>query len=55
MTKYFRIFNLKQAHFFIKNGLPVLEIGVHNGRVYHKFLRDEKANKVFAEWCKNRP
>ncbi len=51
MDNYFYIYNLKQSEFFIKEGLEVLEIGVRNGKVYHKFLRDEQAEKIFSKWC----
>lgn len=53
MNKYFYIYNFEQAQFFIKNGLEVLEIGRgKRGDVYHKFLRDDKANKVFDKWVR---
>lgn len=51
MNKYFYIYNRHQANYFIQNGLPVLEVG--KGKLddcYTKFLRDEKAEKVFSEW-----
>lgn len=53
MKKYFYIYNFAQAKFFITNGLNVLKVGVgKQGDVYHKFLRDEKANEVFDRWVK---
>jgi hypothetical protein len=52
-NKYFFIYNFKQAKYFIDNGLEVLSIGKGNkGDIYHKFLRDEKAEELFLEWAK---
>ena len=53
--KYFYIYNYKQAKFFIDNGLTVIDIdkGKKND-IYHKFIRDEKSEKIFMEWKKNK-
>ena len=49
--EYFYIYNFVQAKFFINNGLKVIEIGKGSkGDIYHKFIRDEKSEKVFYEW-----
>lgn len=51
-TKFFYIYNIHQAQFFIEEGLPLIEIGIgyEKGEVYHKFLRDENAEIVFKKW-----
>lgn len=55
MNKYFYIYNRHQANYFIQQGLPVLEVGKgkHDGN-YTKFLRDERADEVFAKWRENK-
>ena len=51
VAKFFYIYNMRQAQFFINNGLPLLEIGRgYKGDIYHKFLRDERAERVFEMW-----
>lgn len=51
MSRFFYIYNLEQAKFFIDSGLHVLEINIGSrGHVYHKFKRDEESEKVFAAW-----
>jgi hypothetical protein len=53
MNKYFYIYNFEQSQFFIQNGLEVLEIGKGKfGDIFHKFLRDDKANEVFDKWVR---
>lgn len=50
-NKYFYIYDLKQALFFIQNGGRVLEIAKGNkGDLYHKFPRDEQHEKLFMDW-----
>jgi hypothetical protein len=50
-TKYFYIYNFEQSKFFIDSGVPIVEIGKGSrDEVYHKFLRDEKAEQVFTVW-----
>lgn len=50
--RYFHIYNLGQANFFISNGLVPLMVGKSNGgSVYVKFVRDEEAENVFIKWC----
>ena len=53
MSKFY-IFNLNQALFFIEHGLIPIEIGVRQGKVYHVFTRDERAEEVFTKWCNGR-
>lgn len=57
-NNYFTIFNPEQADFFVKHGLPVLEIGTRklkekDGKiqVYIRFNRDTIAEQVFNLWC----
>lgn len=52
-TTYFYIYNFEQAQFFINHGLEVIEINRgKKGDIYHKFLRDKKANEIFDKWVK---
>jgi hypothetical protein len=52
MEKYFYIYNLKQANFFIKNKIIPIELGKSNSDiVYVKFLRNEEADRIFTQWC----
>lgn len=49
--KYFYIYNLRQARFFMDHGLFTLEVDRgKRGDVYVKFLRDDKAEEVFGKW-----
>ncbi len=50
MKEYFFIYNTKQATYFLESGLRALEVGLNCGRVYVKFLRDERAEEVFNDW-----
>ncbi|MBQ2641128.1 MAG: hypothetical protein IJG15_03935 [Lachnospiraceae bacterium] len=51
MDRYFYIYNLEQSLYFLNCGLVCVEIGVGKfGHVYHKFLRDDAAESVFAKW-----
>ena len=55
MNRYFYIYNFEQAKFFINSGLPVLDIRkAPKGDIYHKFLRDAKAEEVFQNWLNNK-
>lgn len=45
------VYNLKQALFFIKRGVKVEDIGITNGKVYHKFYRTKEFEDVFYDWC----
>lgn len=50
---YFYIYNIKQASFFLKNGLIPIDIGIGNQKeVFIKFIRDLKAEKIFIEWSR---
>jgi len=52
MEKYFYIYNVKQADFFVKNNLKPMEVGKGNTRaVYIKFLRNEESEEIFNQWC----
>ena len=52
---YFYIYNYKQALFFLQNGLQVIDIdkGKQN-QIYHKFIRDDKAEQIFMKWKQNK-
>lgn len=51
LKKYFYIYNTRQADFFHKSGLPILEIGTgKSGDTFVKFERDEEADSVFRDW-----
>lgn len=55
LTNFFYIYNRHQANFFIQSGLRVVEVGKGSkGESYAKFIRDEEAEKVFAEWIKKK-
>ncbi len=44
-----------QAQYFLDNGLCPVKIGKGSrGDVFLQFVRDEKADKVFDDWCKRR-
>lgn len=48
------VYNLKQALFFIKNGVTVDDIGISKGKVYHKFYRTQEFEDAFSKWCSER-
>lgn len=49
--EFLYIYNLKQAMFFIRSGLKVVDISVGGkGDVYVKFIRDEECDRVFGMW-----
>lgn len=51
MNKYFYIYNFLQFNYFIKMGVPVLEIGKGTtGNIYVKFPRNEESEEVFSKW-----
>ena len=53
--KYFYIYNYRQAKYFIDNGLKVIDINTgKKNDIYHKFLRDKIAEKVFMDWKKRK-
>ena len=50
-SKYFYIYDFKQALFFINNGGFLLEIAKGDkGDVFHKFPRDIKHEELFMDW-----
>lgn len=50
--RYFYIYNLGQANYFISNGLVPIMVGKSDsGTVYIKFVRDEEAENIFTKWC----
>ena len=50
-SKYFYIYDFKQALFFINNGGCLLEIAKGDkGDIFHKFPRDKKHEKLFMDW-----
>lgn len=56
MDKYFYIYDLKQAKYFIDAGLKVLEIGVGSkGDVFLKFLRYDRSESVCTRWKEMSP
>jgi hypothetical protein len=53
LERYFYIYNVKQANYFVQNNIKPLEVGKGKSKaVYLKFLRDEQASKIFDAWCK---
>lgn len=53
--KYFYIYNIEQADFFIKNGLQVNSVGKgKKNDIYLKFVRDEESEKVFSLWVQSK-
>ncbi|MED3562222.1 hypothetical protein [Bacillus xiapuensis] len=55
MNKYFYIYNPNQADYFLKSGLQVIEIGKGaKGDIYIKFIRNEKSEEIFTQWCKGK-
>jgi hypothetical protein len=49
--KYFYIYDLRQALFFIQNGAHLIDIAKGNkGDLFHKFPRDEKHDNLFMAW-----
>jgi hypothetical protein len=55
MDKYFYIYNPIQSNFFLKMGIPALEVGKgNNGNFYVKFPRNEASEMVFTVWCERR-
>ena len=51
MNKYFYIYNQRQADFFYKSGLEIIEIGRgKQGDTFIKFEKNEESQKVFTEW-----
>lgn len=53
--KYFYIYDLKQALFFIQNGGCVLDIAKGNkGDLFHKFPRDKRHEELFMNWKKQK-
>jgi hypothetical protein len=52
MNKYFYIYNYIQSNFFLKMGIPALEVGKgKRGDFYVKFPRNEASQIVFDIWC----
>ena len=48
---YFYIYNIRQARYFLNQELIPIDIGLGNRQeVFLKFIRDAKAEKIFAEW-----
>lgn len=55
MKKYYFIYDVRQANYYLKNGVELVEVGAgKKGDAYFKFIRNEHTEKVFAEWAKNR-
>lgn len=49
--KYFYIYNVKQAQFFLQNGLMPVDVGIGTEKdVFVKFDRDEQAESIFSQW-----
>lgn len=47
----FYFYNIDQCHYFVQNGIPVLEVGKGKlGDIYLKFPRNEKSEEVFSRW-----
>lgn len=50
--KYFYFYNHIQSNYFLKMGIPALEVGKgKKGDFYVKFLRNEISEHVFTLWC----
>lgn len=53
--KFFYIYNPKQSLFFIRNGAFLIDIDKGSkGDTYYKFPRDEKHEKLFMDWKKEK-
>ena len=51
VNRYFYIYNIKQAQFFLQNGLMPVDVGMGVEKdVFIKFVRDEQAENVFNQW-----
>lgn len=54
-SKFFYIYNPKQALFFIKNGGFLIDINKGNkGDTYYQFPRDIKHEELFLKWKKEK-
>lgn len=52
--KYFYVYNLEQANFFIKEGVKVERVGKGTkGDFYTKFIRNSLSESVFSKWVSN--
>lgn len=50
--KFFYIYNLEQANFFINNNIPIIKVGKgKDGDFYVKFPRNNHSEEVFTLWC----
>lgn len=51
MKEFYYIYNQRQADFFYKSGLEIVEIGRgKQGDTFIKFEKDDKSRKAFSEW-----
>lgn len=55
MTEYYYIYNQRQADFFYKSGLVIIEIGKGTkGDTFIKFEKNKDSVKIFDEWMKKK-
>lgn len=51
MNNYFYIYNQRQADFFYKSGLEIVEIGRGSkGDTFIKFEKNKESQEVFSKW-----
>lgn len=54
--RYFYIYNFHQTKFFLDNELKIIDIGKGtSGNIYHKFVRDDEAERIFTKWKESKP
>lgn len=57
MNNFTYVYDIKQAKFFLQQGLKIVDVGLHRrtGRAYFVFERDaEGFQEVFETWKNNR-
>lgn len=55
MSDFYYIYNQRQADFFYKSGLEIIEIGQGSkGDTFIKFRKDGKSKKIFDDWMKHK-